>query len=132
MNAIHTAQSSEVGSLGLHCRLDELVVDCTDPHMLAEFWARTLSYEISDDETDLCAIEDPQGEGPSICFQKVPEPRAGKNRVHFDLTVPEAELDEAVLGLTMLGATKLNVGQEPDSSWVVMADPEGNEFCVVT
>jgi hypothetical protein len=129
---MQTVQSTPAGSLGLHCRLDELVVDCSDPHMLAEFWSRALSYEISDEDDELSAIEDPEGDGPSICFQRVPEPRSGKNRVHFDLTVPEDELDEAVLGLTMMGATKLNIGQDPDSSWVVLADPEGNEFCVVT
>jgi glyoxalase superfamily protein len=129
---MQAAQASETSPLGLHCRLDELVVDCADPHLLAAFWSAALDYEISDDDQELSAIEDPSGAGPSICFQKVPEPRSGKNRVHFDLAVAEHELDDAVSGLIQLGASKLEIGQGHDSSWVVMADPEGNEFCVVT
>jgi hypothetical protein len=132
MDVMQTETASTFAPLGLHCRLDELVVDCADPHRLAEFWSTVLSYEISDEDDELAAIEDPGGGGPSICFQKVPEPRPGKNRVHFDLSVAEHELDGTVLSLVALGASKLEIGQGHDSSWVVMADPEGNEFCVVT
>ncbi|MEA2435216.1 MAG: hypothetical protein QOG54_2673 [Actinomycetota bacterium] len=129
---MQTEQTTVTAPLNLHCRLDELVVDCTDPHLLAAFWSNALGYEVSDDDDELSAIEDPTGAGPSICFQRVPEPRAGKNRVHFDLAVAEHELDAAIAGLVKLGASKLEIGQGHDNSWVVMADPEGNEFCVVT
>ena len=112
-------------------RLDEIVMDCTEPDRLAAFWAQLLDYEIIDSGPDLAAIEDPADNGPSICFQHVPEGKLSKNRVHFDLSVDEDSLEGAVTRLTALGATQIDVGQGPDRTWVVLADPEGNEFCLV-
>jgi Glyoxalase-like domain len=116
---------------GIHFRVEELVVDCTDPSLLARFWSAALGYDIYEDEPDIASIEDPGGGGPSICFQKVPETKQGKNRIHLDLNVEGDELDDAVLTLIALGATKLKWGDDDHKAWVVLADPEGNEFCVV-
>jgi predicted enzyme related to lactoylglutathione lyase len=115
----------------LSFRVDELVIDCADPSKLARFWSAALGYEIYEDEADIAAIEDTDGPGPAICFQKVPESKQGKNRVHFDLNVDDDELSSAVAHLVGLGATRLDSGENPEKAWVVLADPEGNEFCVV-
>ena len=125
-------KSSSSHSVGVALRLDEIIMDCADPRLLATFWARALDYEVGDSDPDIASIDDPSGAGPSIAFQRVPEAKNGKNRVHFDLSVDDNHLDEAVDRLVTLGATKIDVGQGSDRSWVVLADPEGNEFCVVT
>jgi predicted enzyme related to lactoylglutathione lyase len=112
-------------------RLNEFVIDCRDPQQLARFWNATLGYEVCEWDGDFAAIEDPDGSGPTICFQKVAEDKLSKNRIHFDLDVPEGTLEAAIARLVGLGARRVNVGQRDDCSWAVMADPEGNEFCVV-
>ena len=115
---------------GLTLKVEELVVDCSDPLPLARFWAEVLGYEIYEEESDLASIEDPTGVGPAICFQRVPESKV-KNRVHLDLDAGETDLDTVVERLLELGATTVDQSEHPDRSWVVLADPEGNEFCVV-
>ena len=112
-------------------RFDEIIMDCSEPGRLAVFWARALDYEIIDSDPDLASIEDPTGRGPSICFQRVPEGKRSKNRVHFDLGVDEDRLDQAAAHLVALGAEKVDVGQGQGRTWIVLADPEGNEFCLV-
>jgi hypothetical protein len=112
-------------------RLGELIIDCTDPAVLANFWAAVLGYEMSDSNADICAIEDPEGIRPAICFQKVSDEKHEKNRLHFDLDIGEGELEQAIEELTALGATRVDIGQPLECSWAVLADPEGNEFCVI-
>ena len=119
-------------SVGLSVRFDEIVVDCNDPATLARFWAKALAYEIVDDEPDLASIEDPVADGPTMTFQRVAETKNGKNRVHFDLTVTDDVFERAKSILLELGAHEVDVGQGEGRSWAVMADPEGNEFCLVT
>ena len=116
---------------GSAIRFYEIVIDCSNPLRLAPFWAEALGYEIDELEEDVASIEHPTDEGPAICFQRVPESKQGKNRVHFDLNVDDDELDGAVERLISLGARQVDVGQGVDRSWVVLADPEGNEFCIV-
>jgi predicted enzyme related to lactoylglutathione lyase len=116
---------------GLAIRFYEIVIDCSDPLRLAPFWADALGYEIDELEEDVASIEHPTDDGPAICFQRVPESKQGKNRVHFDLNVDDDEMDSAVERLISLGAKQVDVGQGLDRSWVVLADPEGNEFCIV-
>ena len=112
-------------------RFNEIVIDCSDPLTLAPFWAEALGYDIGELEEDVASIEHPTDEGPAICFQRVPESKQGKNRMHLDLNVDEDELESAVESLIALGASQIDVGQGVDRSWVVLADPEGNEFCIV-
>ena len=116
---------------GLALTVEELVVDSCHPQRLARFWSEVLGYELYEDEVEIASIEDPNGSGPAICFQKVPESKQVKNRVHLDLHVDEADLDQAVDRLLALGAMRIDAGENPEKSWVVLADPEGNEFCVV-
>jgi hypothetical protein len=106
----------------------ELNIDCTDPELLARFWCEVLGYSIAGREDDWVEISGP--EGPSLIFVEVPEPKTIKNRIHIDLNPVDRDRDEEVSRLVELGATHADVGQG-DVDWVVLADPEGNEFCVL-
>jgi catechol 2,3-dioxygenase-like lactoylglutathione lyase family enzyme len=141
----------------------QVTFDCADPDRLARFWAEALGYKLADPpaghaswdafwrtvgvpEKDLGGgadrIVDPDGSGPRIWFQKVPEGKVVKNRLHLDLTVSSGrevalevrkqQVDAEVDRLVAAGASRLRVLSEPgvDHYAVVMQDPEGNEFCV--
>ncbi len=127
-----TSPSGTLERNALSFRLNEFVIDCRDPQKLAEFWAAALGYEVCESEPTMAAIEDAGGSCPSICFQRVAEEKLTKNRIHFDLDVDEGTLEAAVSRLLELGARRIDVGQRDDCSWAVMADPEGNEFCIVS
>ena len=138
----------------------QLVVDCAQPHVLADWWAETLGWEVeqqdeafirrmvdeghaTEQDTTVhdgrlrwrtaCAVVPPApGPGrPRILFQQVPEPKQGKNRVHVDLR-PDDDGDREALraALQERGATRVGEGREGAHAWVVLTDPEGNEFCV--
>lgn len=121
---------------------DFLTVDCRDPRVLAGFWAEALGdYAILEDDEDEDSGEDSGEEeevvvlpasrrGPKLLFIKVPEGKTIKNRLHFDLRPSGSEKDAEVARLEALGATKVDIGQG-DVTWTVMADPEGNEFCIL-
>jgi hypothetical protein len=139
----------------------QIVFDCADPDRQAHFWAEALHYRMPDPPdglatwedwlrgqgipeerwNDASAVEDPDGAGPRIYFQKVPEGKVAKNRMHMDLNVgggpgvpPEerrARIDAEVARLKSLGATdERGSKEERGQYWVRMNDPEGNEFCV--
>jgi predicted enzyme related to lactoylglutathione lyase len=110
-------------------KFTELCIDCRDPERLAAFWSEVLGYETKreDDETYL---EGSQGSGPILFFASVPEPKTVKNRLHIDVNPTDRDQSDEVERLERLGATRVDIGQG-DVSWVVMADPEGNEFCVL-
>ncbi|MGW6392892.1 VOC family protein [Streptomyces sp. NPDC055103] len=121
-------------------RFTELAVDCHDPEVLAAFWCEVLDFKVIDRNGDLIEIGswEPTAEEvrarqmpPTLCFDKVPEGKAGKNRLHLDISPIDCTTEEEVTRLLGLGATRVDVGQAADASWVVMADPEGNEFCVL-
>jgi hypothetical protein len=111
------------------CRFTELVVDCVEPHLVGRFWRDVLGYEGKEEDEEFF-IEGPEGSGPSILFEKVPEPKTVKNRLHIDVNPVDRTRDEEVDRVVALGATRIDIGQG-DASWVVLADPEGNEFCVL-
>jgi hypothetical protein len=139
----------------------QVVFDCADPDRLARFWAEALGYRLQDPPAgygswqdwardqgipeerwnDASAVVDPDGKGPRIYLQRVPEPKTVKNRVHLDLNVtggPSAgpieqrreQVEAEVERLLGLGATRQRAVEELGVYWVVMQDPEGNEFCV--
>ena len=143
----------------------KIVIDCADPHRLADFWAVALDYVVEDHAAfvqtlldggqlpesgatrirgglafaDAAAIRDPDhpvdprsgvGRGGRVLFQKVPESKVAKNRVHLDLHVGPDARAAKVAQLKELGATVLWEAEQGGSSWVTMADPESNEFCV--
>ena len=112
-------------------RFSELCIDCHEPRRLAEFWAAVLDWKISDDDGDEVEVADPAGSLPTLLFVKVPESKTVKNRLHIDVSPRDREQDEEVERIRALGATPVDVGQG-DVSWVVLADPEGNEFCVLS
>jgi predicted enzyme related to lactoylglutathione lyase len=108
-----------------------LILDCNDLDREAEFWAAALRYrEVYRDEPYLVLMpEEHEGSGLVLQLQRVPEPKTGKNRLHLDLHV--AAIEPEVDRLVRLGARPLNEpNQESGYRWRVMADPEGNEFCV--
>ncbi|WP_017572513.1 VOC family protein [Nocardiopsis halotolerans] len=107
------------------------VLDVNDLHTEADFWCAVLGFEREEGQhPTYLTLRDPDGRWPNLLLQKVPEPRSGKNRMHLDMVVPDvaAEIDR-VRGL---GARVLRPTFEEDGHLLaVMADPEGNEFCVV-
>jgi len=114
-------------------RIGALIVDAHDPGLLARFWAEALDWVISQAEDPEWVVEPPQGSREDcvvadLLFIKVPESKAGKNRLHLDLRPTDRAAE--VVRLEGLGATRTDVGQGDDVPWDVMADPEGNEFCV--
>ncbi len=114
-------------------RIGALIIDSADPGRLARFWAEALDWVISRDIDPEWVVEPREGSREDcvvadLLFIKVPEPRSGKNRLHLDLR-PEDQAAE-VARLESLGATRVDIGQGDDCPWIVMADPEGNEFCV--
>ena len=116
-------------------RFTELCIDAADPYALAEFWAHVLDWKISDDDDagdDEVEVADPDGSLPTLLFVKVPEAKTVKNRLHIDVSPRDREQAEEVERVLALGATRADVGQGDDVSWVVLADPEGNEFCVLS
>ena len=117
---------------GMTSRLVALCFDANDPLRLARFWADALHWEIDDethDEIGLVPMDDTRFR---IEFQAVPEQKAGKNRIHLDLTSTSIDdQKETVERLVELGARHIDIGQGPDDGHVVLADPEGNEFCVI-
>lgn len=138
----------------------QVTFDAADPAALADFWAAALGYIIQpppagfdswddwarkmdipeENWNDARALVDPEGAGPRLFFQRVPEPKKAKNRVHLDvnagggLSVDHADrvdaVDHHVDTLLDLGGTKVEVFTQRGEYWVVMRDPEGNEFCV--
>jgi predicted enzyme related to lactoylglutathione lyase len=107
-----------------------LVLDCTDPDALAGFWSEALGYTNLGGAGNYVMLVDPDGVKPKLLLQAVPETKTAKNRMHFDIETPNIE-DEAAR-LESLGARRLEADtrNEFGTNWVIMADPEGNEFCV--
>ena len=115
-------------------RIQCLCVDTTDPAWLAGFWQAALGWRRTFEKDDEVVLEPPEGSRedgivPDLLFLRVPEMKSGKNRLHLDLR-PEDQAAE-VTRLESLGARRVDIGQGDEASWVVMADPDGNEFCVL-
>jgi predicted enzyme related to lactoylglutathione lyase len=119
-------------------KLQCITVDAHDPQALAAFWAEALGWKVGEDVNDVEVwiereLGDPYNTGfPDILFLKNLDPKKSKNRLHLDFR-PNDQAAE-VARLEKLGAKKIDIGQsaEPTCTWVVMADPEGNEFCVLS
>jgi catechol 2,3-dioxygenase-like lactoylglutathione lyase family enzyme len=125
-------------------RLTEISLDCHDPDRLAEFWCAVLDWVVIHREPGLVEIG-PAGRddgelldavrtgpvAPTIFFAQVPEEKVAKNRIHYDVSPVDRSQEDEVERLLALGATRADIGQAGDESWTVLADPEGNEFCVL-
>ena len=107
-----------------------LVLDCQDPARLADFWAAALDYVTVGTAGNYVALYPNGRPGPKLLLQQVPEPKTVKNRMHLDIEAVDIEAEALRLGT--LGACRVAIDQlhEHDTSWILMADPEGNEFCV--
>ncbi|SCX52836.1 hypothetical protein SAMN03159343_2862 [Klenkia marina] len=123
------------------CRLTSVVVNCTDPAALAGFWAQVLGWQVHEDpdgteDGDLVTIG-PVGAPdarPVMDFIEVPDPTPGRRRLHLDVNPVDRDQDAELARLLELGAVRVDVGQGPvteDMTWYVLADPEGNEFCLL-
>jgi predicted enzyme related to lactoylglutathione lyase len=106
-----------------------VVIDCADIKRESAFWAEALGYDVVFEAEDEIAIAKDDHTEPGLVFVPVPEGKTVKNRLHIDLN-PDDQAAE-VARLEALGAKRVDIGQG-DVRWIVMADPEGNEFCVLT
>jgi predicted enzyme related to lactoylglutathione lyase len=115
-------------------RWQSVCIDAHDAPAQARFWAEVLGWRITFEDADEIVLEPPAGSSedgvvPDLLFLRVPGDKTVKNRLHLDLR-PEDQ-DQEVRRIEALGARRVSIGQGPDVTWVVLADPEGNEFCVL-
>ncbi|RST17361.1 VOC family protein [Streptomyces sp. WAC05374] len=118
------------------CRISELVIDAADPERLAAFWSEVLGYVEIEREDDGSIAIGPPGAGfggpqPVLVIGPTSEPRAGKLRLHIDVSATDRDQEAELARLLALGAEPADVGQSGTESWHVLADPEGNEFCLL-
>ena len=116
-------------------RLTEIAIDCQDHVLVGDFWAAVLGYQVTDrsDGPAECyqKLTGPAGSGPTVLVIRTPDgPKTTKNRLHLDLNATDRDQDAEVERIIALGATRADIGQG-DVDWVVLADPEGNELCVL-
>lgn len=123
--------------------MTEISIDCADPARLAEFWSAVLGYVVLHRSEDLIEIGPARSDAelldavrrgpvaPTIFLARVPEAKQVKNRLHFDVSPIDRSQGEEVARIEALGARRADIGQSGEESWVVLADPEGNEFCVL-
>jgi catechol 2,3-dioxygenase-like lactoylglutathione lyase family enzyme len=118
----------------MSCRISELVLNCADPEVLARFWCDVLGYVELDREGGAIEIGPAAGFGglqPTIILSPSSDPRAGKLPLHIDVNPVDRDQDAELERLLALGARRADVGQTGDEQWHVLADPEGNEFCLL-
>jgi len=117
------------------CRITELVLDAHDPDLLARFWCRVLGYVELDRVDGSIEIGPPEagfgGPQPTIVFDRTDEPKSGKLRLHIDINATDRDQEAELDRLLAAGARRADIGQTGNESWHVLADPEGNEFCLL-
>jgi hypothetical protein len=117
------------------CRITELVLDCRDPEALSRWWCDVLDWVELDREGDLSIEIGPRegfgGAVPTLVFNLSEDPRRGKLPLHLDVSATDRDQAAELERLLELGARRSDVGQTGTESWVVLADPEGNEFCLL-
>ncbi|MFD6414858.1 VOC family protein [Streptomyces sp. NPDC060194] len=117
------------------CRISELVLDCADPERLAAFWCEVLGYvELDRDDDGSIEIGPAEGFGgpqPTLILSPSTDPRVAKLPLHIDVNPTDRDLDAELERLLAVGAKPADVGQSGEESWHVLADPEGNVFCLL-
>ena len=118
------------------CRISELVLRCRDPEVLTRFWCEVLDFVVLKRYEDggVVAIGPREGWGgsqPAIIFIRGDEPEQGKSRLHIDVNATDRDQDAELERLLKLGARPADIGQTGQEPWHVLADPEGNEFCLL-
>jgi predicted enzyme related to lactoylglutathione lyase len=113
-------------------RITSLCIDATDARSCADFWCQVLDWQVTEVDDEVVRIQNGPEARLAIDFVTVPDgPKTAKNRLHLDLNATDRDQDTELERLLALGARPADVGQGPDVSWVVLADPEGNEFCLL-
>jgi predicted enzyme related to lactoylglutathione lyase len=112
-------------------RLHHIVIDAHDLPRLARFWTQALDWKVLSEREREIVIGADENAPVGICLMPVTDPKTVKNRVHLDLTSSAADRDQEIGRLLALGARRVDIGQTGAESWTVLADPEGNEFCVI-
>ncbi len=110
--------------------VDTLTIDCHDPKLLADFWCAALGYRLDEIDDESAVVKPNDGPGWAMLFLIVPDQKGVKNRLHLDLR-PTGSMASEVVRLEAAGATTIRRVDEGGSFWTVMADPEGNELCVL-
>lgn len=117
------------------CRISELVIDAHDPARLASFWCEALGFAELDRTDGSIEIGPPAigfgGLQPTVVFSPYPTPKTGKLRLHFDVSPTDRDQEAELARLIAAGARIADIGQTGDEGWHVLADPEGNEFCLL-
>ena len=116
------------------CRIGELVLECRDPESLARFWCEVLDFVVLDRDHGAIEIGPRAGFGgpqPTIILSPTDDPPRAKSRLHLDVNATDRDQDAELARLLALGARPADVGQTGQESWHVLADPEGNEFCIL-
>lgn len=117
------------------CRITELVLDAHDPDLLVQFWCTVLGYVELDRVDGSIEIGPPEagfgGPQPTIVFDRTDEPKRGKLRLHIDVNATDRDQEAELERLLAAGARRADIGQTGNESWQVLADPEGNEFCLL-
>lgn len=109
-----------------------IAIDARQPRRVADFWCAALGWAVVEEEDGLVTIGPQDGSWPTIDVVPVPEDKTIKNRLHLDLRADGVPTHTELERLLGLGAQRVDVGQDTDVSWVVLADPEGNEFCLLS
>jgi catechol 2,3-dioxygenase-like lactoylglutathione lyase family enzyme len=117
------------------CRISELVLDCRDPELLARFWCEVLDFVVLDREDDGTLEIGPRegfgGAQPTIILSRTDAPERAKPRLHIDVNATDRDQNAELERLLELGARRADIGQTGEEAWHVLADPEGNEFCLL-
>jgi len=112
-------------------RLHHIVIDTHDLPRLAQFWTQALGWKVLSEREHEIIIGTDENAPVGICFMPVTDRKTVKNRVHLDITTAAEDRDQEIERLLALGARRADIGQTGAESWTVLADPEGNEFCVI-
>lgn len=107
------------------------MIDAVQPRVVADFWCNVLGWHGVDEDDGVISISPPDGSWPAIDVVPVPENKSVKNRLHLDLRADGTSTADELERLLGLGAQHTDVGQGPGATWVVLSDPEGNEFCLL-
>lgn len=107
-----------------------IVIDAVDSRRVADFWCAVLGWRVVDEDAEFISIAGDEP-GPGIDIAAVPERKQVKNRLHLDVRADGVSTEQELQRLLDLGATHVDVGQPDDATWTVLADPEGNEFCLL-
>ena len=113
-------------------RIAAIVIDAVEPRVVADFWCNVLGWQVVEEDDGVISIAPADGSWPTIDVAPVPENKTVKNRLHLDLRADGMPTGDELDRLLDLGARRADVGQGADATWVVLSDPEGNEFCLLS